>query len=133
MTMLLEVATYLDTNIVALTAGTNLFAGDMPEAPQELVALYENPGITLIETQGGADPAVERPRLQVYVRSTDYATGRALMETVWKALWNVNNVTMTGTRYLHIMALTSPFFLDRDPERRPVFSCNFDVWKEPSA
>lgn len=134
MTMLGEVGTYLDAQLVALTAGTNLFGGVLPEDPVEAVAIFENTSVGPVETQGGATaPVMERPRLQVIVRSDDYAKGRLLIEQVYKTLQVVVNTTMSGTLYYRIASVDMPELLDRDSRQQPIFSCNFDVWKAPSA
>ena len=131
--LLLDVATYLDTQVASLTLGTNLFMGNMPDAPIESVAMYEYTSGPPVETLGGADTAMETPRLQIIVRSGDYAAGRDLIEDVWKALRNVANTTLSGTRYQRIAALDSPNFLQRDSNYRPMFVCNFEIMKVPDA
>jgi hypothetical protein len=128
-----EVATYLDTQLVTLTAGTNLFAGTLPETPIECVALFENLSMPPVETHGdGTRPVIEKPRLQVIVRSTNYSSGRVLIDSVWEQLQVVSNDTLSGVRYFRIASSDSPTLLNRDANQRPLFSCNFDVWKELS-
>jgi hypothetical protein len=131
--LLHDVATYLDTQVASLTLGTNLFMGNMPDTPVESVAMYEYTAGPPIETLGGADTAMETPRVQVIVRSSDYATGRALIESIWKALRNVANTTLSGTRYQRIAAVDSPTFMQRDANYRPMFVCNFEIMKVPDA
>ena len=133
MAFLTDIATYLDTQLASLTVGTNLFAGVLPETPQTAVALFESTSMPPMETHGtGTRPVIERPRLQVIVRSSDYAGARSLADDVWEVLQAVSGQTFSGTRYLRIASIDSPQFLDRDSQQRPRFTTNYDTWKELS-
>lgn len=129
MALLADMLSYIDTQ-TSLTKGTDLFGGDMPPSPIQCVAVYESSSAPPIELMGPTNPPpLERPRIQVLVRAADYSTGRALADTVWRALSKISNQTIGSTRYLRVAAVDSPTFIERDENHRPIFSTNFDVVK----
>ena len=130
-----DVAQYLSTNITALTLGTNLTKGFMPENPSTVVTVFETGGYrpTHSFTTGVQTRAYENPGIMVHARSTDQVTARGLAESVFTKLDGLNNrslPTTTGTHhYVSIDAVQSPFLVGRDSNDRFVFSVNFDVTK----
>lgn len=132
--MLDEIATYLDTQLASLTAGTNLFVGRIPESPSNAVALYEPASAPPVYSFGGDGTAgLERPRVQIHVRNESYATGRSLAFDVWQEMHKVVSQSLSGTFYQRIEAIDSPHFLMRDDNDRAIFNMNFQVMKEPAA
>jgi hypothetical protein len=130
MAMLEDVGGYLDTQVAALTLGTNLFYSLMPETVDNCVALYENAGVTPNFTMGSVNtPQLERPQLQFILRNTSYANGRTLAETIYRTLTAIANQTINGVLYLRVQAAGVPAVIERDASKRTVFSCNFDVIK----
>lgn len=131
MALLDEVGTYLDTNVSALTLGTNLFLGLMPDTPAICASIYELTSMSPYFTMNGStsEPVLENPRVMLYVRHSVYSTGRALIETVWKQLNEVSDDTLSSVGYLRIAGLGSPEFLERDENFNVMFSCNFQVMK----
>ena len=139
MSMLSELAQYLADQghgIVAAGGDTGtIFAGQLPDRPDDCVGLLESGGEPPIETFGAAaDANPERPRLQVLVRAgaENYDAGRALAYAVWKALHEVANQTIGGVFYQSIRALQSPAGLGRDDSQRWEWSINFQITKQPS-
>jgi hypothetical protein len=130
-----ELGTYLAANIsgaTALTLGTNLFLGRLPETPDTCVAIYETGGTVPSHTMGGASaPVVERSRVQIVVRSGNYSAGRTLAGDIWDTLEGIADEALTGVRYFRVTAVQSPFPLERDTTDRIIFTQNFDVLKEP--
>lgn len=125
-----DVAAFLAGAGLGLVAGTNLFLQDVPAQPDALVAVIEYPGRGPVGTHD--DPAsIEVPRFQVYARAAQYdaAAARASAEAAYKALRAVTNQTLSGTFYLAIRALQSPFLLHRDENQRVVFAVNFEATK----
>jgi hypothetical protein len=59
MAFLPEIGTYLAATVTdtALTLGTNLFLGRLPDTPDTCVALFETGGLTPAETMGGSSLA----------------------------------------------------------------------------
>lgn len=128
-----EVATYLNTNVAALTLGTNLFIGRMLETPDICVALHESAAGAPLEALGGdGTPILERPRVQVHVRNTTYSAGRTMAQDIWASLVLIAGDTLSGTLYLRAQPIDSPTFLLRDENDRVVFNMNFELWKELS-
>ena len=133
MTLLLDLGNHLNSATIPtedLTIGTNLFLGRLPDAPDTCVALYQSGGSAPDDQFGSAAPKVERPSVQVRVRSADYATAEALAGDVWGVLVLVANQTLTATRYLRLSVEQSPFPLERDAQDRPVFVFNLEAIKE---
>jgi len=130
-----DVAQYLSTNITALTLGTNLTKGYMPDSPDTCTTVFETGGYrpTHYFTTGTQTRAYENPGIMVHARSTDQVTARGLAESVFTKLDGITNralPTTTGTHhYVSIDAVQSPFLVGRDKNDRFVFSVNFDVTK----
>lgn len=128
-----ELGTYLAANIsgaTALTLGTNLFLGRLPDSTDTCVALFETGGTFPSHTMGGASsPVFERGRLQVVTRASGYATARTLAGDVWSTFEQIADETLTGTRYLRVTAVQSPFPTERDSTDRILVVQNFDVIK----
>lgn len=121
---------YIEAN-TALTLGTDLFLGLMPEEPSDVVALYENSGVPPISTLGSVNrPPITRPELQVLVRNGSYSTGRTLADDIWQLLTAVTNATINGNLYHRVEAISSPFVVERDSNRRVLISCNFNTMKD---
>ena len=132
--MLDEIGDYLDANVGALTLGTNLFLGRMPETPENAVAVYEPSSAPPSYSLGGSGvPDLERPRIQIHVRNTVYATGRSLAYTIWVAMNQIVSETLGTTYWLRVESVDSPHFLMRDANDRPIFNMNFQGLKEPAA
>ena len=129
-----DVAKYLSTTVTALTLGTNLTKGFMPDSPDTVVTVFETGGYrpTHFLTTGVQTRAYENPGIMVHARSTDQVTARNLAESVFTKLDGLNNrglPTTTGKHYVSIDAVQSPFSIGRDKNDRFVFSVNFDVTK----
>lgn len=128
MSTLIDIATYLDSQLASLTLGTNLFVGRMPDTPDTCVAIYEYGGASPEEVMGGASsPALENPRIQVATRDAAYANAETLARSIWSALSGVLDEVIVSTRYNIVSAIQSPFPLERDTHDRVVFVQNFDV------
>lgn len=130
-----EVGTYLAANIIgatALTLGTNLFLGRLPDAPDTCVAIFETGGTLPEQTMGSGLASIERPRIQVVTRRPGYSDARILAYNVWNTLEGVANESLSGTRFLRVSAVQSPYPLERDSTDRIIIVQNFDVLKVPS-
>jgi len=109
---------------------TGVYKGFMPDKPDDVMALFEYAGSPTELTMGEGDPVVERPGLQVRVRSRSYPAGRAKIQEVVDILHGVAGVVLGGTRYLLIRANQSPASLGLDQNNRSEFVVNFEVIKE---
>ena len=126
--ILVDLGGYIDSNFASLTLGTNLFYGMLPESPDNCVALFENSGIAPVFTQGSNNAIkIERPQLQFLVRNTSYETGSALANSLYLFLTEVANQSINSTQYLRVIAISSPSVIERDSNKRVLFTCNFDI------
>lgn len=128
MALLDDLGTYLDAQVGALTLGTNLFLGRLPDAPDTAVALFEYAGAPPVNVMGSdAPPILEQPRIQVLSRASSYSASRSQAITVWLVLEGILNETISGTLYQRVEAVQSAFPLERDTHERSVFAQNFQV------
>lgn len=119
-----DIATYLEAKGI-VTVGTDLFKGELPEIPDNCVALFEYAG------QPPEIPtAIDYPGLQVRVRDKSYSAARAKTDAIYKLLHTLANTTLSGTRYLSIFAVqSSPVPLGRDSSNRIDLVQNYIVTK----
>ena len=130
MALLADIGGYLDSQSALVTLGTNFFYSTLPESPDNCVALAEEGGVSPVFTQGSVNtPKIERPQLQLLVRNTSYETGMTNAETLYLILTAITNQTINGTQYLRIVAMGKPALIERDKNKRVLFSCNFDVMR----
>jgi len=130
MAFLPEIGTYLAANVTdtTLTLGTNLFLGRLPDTPNTCVGVIETGGQSAVEAMGGSSlPAYTRPRAQVFVRAAAYSDAASLAEDIYKKMQLIDNEALSGVTYLRANGMQSPFYLERDPQERAVFSCNYQT------
>jgi hypothetical protein len=132
--MLLEdMRTYLAAQSTRLTS-TNITLSFMPDTPDTVCTLYESGGVFPLHffTTSTGTRGYERPGLQTITRSTSYKTARLIAGDIYRRLDEVANVklpTSTGTYYVRVGAVQSPFLIDRDRNDRFRVGCNFDIIK----
>ncbi|MBC7340891.1 MAG: hypothetical protein H5U02_00295 [Clostridia bacterium] len=119
-----DIGNYLQINGVG-TVGTDIFLGQLPAAPDNVVALFEYAG-----EPPDLHSSVEYPGLQVLVRNKSYVAGRQKIEQTRNVLHGLTEATINGRRYLLVRARQSPEALPRDENGRALFVCNFRVIKE---
>jgi hypothetical protein len=131
-----DIATYISTSTLGLTAGTNVFAIPFPESTavaDRAVCVIEYPGEAPEHAAGASlsAPLYERPRFQVVVRDATSAAQacRDLAESVYRLLDGLADTTLSGTRYMQVRALQSPFYLSIDGQHRHRFVCNYAAEK----
>ena len=130
MALLDDIGGYVEDN-TAFALGTDLYLSLLPESPDNGIVILENTGVAPIFTQGSNNlPKMERPEIQVLVRNTSYSTGRANAETIYRLLTQVTNATINGNLYQRIEAIASPALMERDLNRRVLFTTNFNVIRE---
>ena len=144
MPLLDDIATFLDAQSTAFTllSGTSgnlakTISLDHSAVSDTIAVLYETGGAgneyTFSTSSNSARVAIEKPSLQMLSRSSDYQTARNQAQvayTILDGLAGRNLPTATGTRYLEITAVQTPFSLGRDDNDRPIISVNFNVWKQ---
>lgn len=128
MSMLEEVAAYIETNGIA-TRTVNLFAAHMPPSPGDAISLVQSGGGGPVDTWGGLDH--EELVLYVNLRWSTYPTGHSKIYSIFTLLHRFEG-TLSSTRYLSILARSSPVALGTDENNRHRWSLTFDVRKELS-
>ena len=122
-----ELATYLIAQGVGSTSQSAIWAvfkGFEPATPDKCISLFETGGDP--NEQHEATP-IDRPTFQVRVRSDDYgySTGRTKIAAARTALELVGNTSLSGRRYVHVVAMSEPISLGLDENQRPRFVQNF--------
>lgn len=131
MGLLEELGTYVAAN-TSLVLGTDLFLSQLPDTPDTSVVITESSGAAPVDVLGGQDlPAYERPRVQVVCRAASYTVARDLADDVYRALIKIAGDTLSGTHFIRVEAVQSPFPLSRDEDRRVLFVCNYQVMRIP--
>lgn len=128
-----EIGNFLQTNGIG-TVNTNIFLSEMPDQPDSCVALYEYQGFPPGFVFGKTIPIYEEPKFQVVVRDVSYAAARLKANNIYKLLVGMGDQVLSGTRYLGIQALESPFADPggRDAANRAKVLCNYEAQKEVS-
>ena len=124
MTILIEeLATYLATQL-QLTVGSDIFVSHLPPAPDSAIAVLEAGGETAPFT------GVERRRIEVIVRASDYGAGSTRSASVLSAL---NNKTgfISGRRISFSLAAGLPIYLGMEEGGLHSFSLNFLLTVKP--
>jgi len=132
-----DVATYLVAQTTLTVGGTTGTLGKaimLDTEPDTIAVLFETGGgaseYAFSTSTGTVAVVYEQPNLQLLSRSTTYTQARTVAETVYTTLNGLGTTTMTGTRYLSVDAVQSPFSIGRDDNERYLVSVNFRVKKE---
>jgi hypothetical protein len=110
----------------AVSSDGVIYHYDMPDTPNDAVALYEAGGRgpeQVHETRS----AYRRPRVQVMTRATSPARARELAELAFTTLDGLANVHIGGAWYREISADSDVIGLGRDDRQRTMFSVNVNV------
>ncbi len=124
-----ELAHHLDNN-TSLTAGTNLFAVEMPPDPDTCVSLHEYDG-TGPQDSFGSFSVYEDSRLQVRVRAATYPDAMALAQTVNSVLYLISDATIGGHRYHRVRQRNVWTVADIDTKSRVTVKCEYEVIRVP--
>lgn len=114
----------------AATSGWGIYLGSEPTEPHQVLTLYDTSG-------GEPNPKflLDQPHVQVRVRGNPndqpgtYTKAREVLDT----LLGLPRQSVNGTVYVGIWALNDPFLLEYDDNRRPVYTVNFRMWREPDS
>ena len=126
-----DLVTYLDS-ATALTAGTDLFAGPMPELPDNCVALTHYNSQRSDDYTMGASlsaPGLEMEDVQLMVRNTSRATARTNADAYHALLANLHSATLSGRTYYRIDEEGTPYSIGQDQNGRWRFVANYTVKK----
>jgi hypothetical protein len=116
------------------TVGTNIWKGANFGTADPSIAVLQTGGISSIHTMvsGPGQAAVERPRVQVVVRSASEEVALRRAQVAFKLLDGVRERTINGIRYLWMEAVSPPTSLDRDENNRVHVTFNVDIQRGPS-
>ena len=136
-----EMATYIGTNVAALTVvtsgGGNLWKVPFPKHAEAsgacIVELGGEPAIRGMGPSVG-DPIAEIVNFQVIVRTSDSSGAEAVRSTmrdVHEALDHMSG-TLSLCRYLYVEATSPPIYLGQDENERHRWLTEFTATKERS-
>lgn len=126
MALLDEIATKLISAGVAVTGSTASWVvkrGWASPSPDRVFILTETGGFA---NDGHESALIDRPTFQLRVRGPrgGYSTARTKIAAARTAL-EVGNTTLSGRRYVHIVAQSEPSFMGFDENQRPELVVNF--------
>lgn len=134
-----EIAARLIANNIASSSGSGsplwyLWRGTLPDSTMtadRAVALRETGGLPQI-----LNLQIDRPSLQVLVRgarmnqvSTAYQEARLKAEEIKLHFHGLTGVTLSSVEYPGLLAEQEPFYVGEDADQRPIFSCNYQIWR----
>lgn len=124
-----DIGDYLTSASVASSAA--LFRAFMPPEPNDVVVVYETPGMAAAHgfNANAGQAVAEYPHVQVVVRSTSYEAARVVAHRAWVKLDGLPTRTINGVQYHWAHALQSPFLMQRDEQARVYLACNYEVAK----
>jgi len=125
-----DLADYLATNGMG-TVAHDIWPGQRPESPDEVLTLMEYPGGAPGYTQSGV--VSENPQVQVSTRGRDYEETRKRCQRAWALFSMFVNRNLNGVWYYRIMPQHSVFLAGRDQNGRHIFAFNMSVSKEVEA
>ena len=134
MGILEEIGALLVANSLG-TLGSDLFLVRTPPVPDACTTIYETGGKAPDYTHDQAAPRYENPTIKVIVRSDkekNYKAAKDKARQIWLVLGAIRNQNLSGTRYLSIVPIQSPFSLGPDENNRLLISANYELEKEPS-
>lgn len=123
MSVISEVAQYLVDNEVG-TLGTDIFYSQAPDIERDFV-------VAVIDRSGPAPDIdileIKKPMFQIFIRSKDYATGRAKLDTIRDLLHGKTKVYLVngGHQFLRIQASSEGGHIGVNESNRDEFSINF--------
>lgn len=128
-----DVARYLAANgFGSITSpGPTITSNFMSDTPDNQIGVYDQMGEPPARGMSRVDHEVRN--LQILVRNLNPAAGELIARNVWKFLDMKVDLTIESTRYLSILAKSSPFALGSDENKRSRWSCNYEVRKDVSA
>lgn len=131
MPVLEDIGDYLATQGVA-TQGTDLFIGEMPDAPDACTALYLYGGKPAVQAMalGVGKSVVDFTMLHVAARAVTLVAAEARAQAVYDKLHNLGPTTINGREYKGAFATARPFQIGPDARERPLVACNFEIARD---
>lgn len=110
-----------------LTAESNIYYGDLPDTPDNVIALYPTGGFDSFHTLGTQAPSHENPTLQIRLRDSSYANGISRAEAIKDVLDGKTSTTINSNNYISIFMIGDINQLARDSWNRANFTLNFQI------
>ncbi len=122
----LDIANYLETSGVMsdLSLGTNLFISVLPDKTGNIaVGIFDGPGAATEPND------IWNPTIQLLVRGLPggYASAYEKIRYILYDLHSLSNITLGGTLYIVVWALTDVMHVGNDSAGRPMFSCSLRI------
>lgn len=119
---------YLVAQGVATAAATDIFNNILPDgAPDTALCVIETSGL-----QPSRYLPTKEPTFQVFLRASDYLTGRTKFDAVRTALHQKMGLTMGSIFFFFIHAVTEGGYTGKDDRGRDTFSINFQCRTRPA-
>lgn len=116
-----DIADYLEDLEIGIV-GTTIFKSYMPPTPDNCIAVLDTGGV-----EPDHDLPTKHPTFQVLVRSTDYATGKALLDSIRAGLHQAKGELISGqTFFYYVFALSEGGHIGRNDRGLDEFSINFE-------
>lgn len=123
MSMISEIAEYLEDQSIGVV-GTNIFYSDLPDISSDfMIAVFDRIG-----TKPNVDiPEIKSPMFQIFIRSKDYATGKAKLDAIRESLHGSINVYLIpgGIKFRKIHAVAEGGHIGKNESGKDEFSINF--------
>lgn len=119
MTFIEEIAAKLQTAGVG-TVATDIFIGDQPPSPDNLVLLVETSG-----QEPNKEIPITKPTFQVIIRNSSYGAGRAKATSAFNALHQLANADLGDNYVFYVLATSDVGYIGRDENNRHEWSINF--------
>lgn len=123
-----DVTSYLATAGAGVQAVT-LFIDTIPPTVDNALVVAQYPGSVPLDTHDAPLVAIERPRIQVLARGTDYVSAYARIDPAYRAMMAFRNVVIGGTRYIRAALLGTPGQLGLDDAERAMVAFNVEIWR----
>lgn len=117
-----DIADYLEDQGLG-TVGTTIFVGYEPDSPANCICIFDTGGVT-----PSIDLPTKRPTFQILIRSANYTTGKANLDSIRSLLHNKYNETIGDNYYFSINANAEGGHIGRDDLGNDEFSINFSAY-----
>lgn len=116
----------VDMKSLLTSVSDDIFLGDLPDTPDDCLALYQTGGQDAVHSLGASvDETHETPTFQVRIRNTTYATANTQAESVKDLIDGLVNQTINSNLYISIFMQGDINSLGRDDRNRINLTVNF--------
>ena len=117
----------IKTTLVADGVYIPIFVGSEPPKPDDVITLYNTVGAT-------PNPKflLDEPTIQLRIRSGSYNTAYTNLLGVFNLLHGRPAFTVTGTRYVGLIATSNIFEIGKDEKDRTLLAFNMRLIVEPA-